>query len=201
MEDRNGIIKTLAGGESSVSEAGADGEPHEGMVFESEEASRAFYDNYARQTGFLTRVLSSRKSERDGSVISRGIGCRGLSDNRTKVQMQQYRRRRACTAMILLKREKSGRWIVRKFVRDHSHPLVVQLQKSRRMLDDKDKKIQELTAELRIKKRLSATYREHLLAFMKDVEEHNEHLSSKLQLIYDNLRELETKTQEILHHR
>lgn len=134
MDDRNGIVETLAGGESSVSEAGTNGEPQEGMAFESEEAARAFFDDYARQTGFLTRVLSSRKSERDGSVISRGLGCRGISDSRTKVQMQQSRRRQACTAMILLKREKSGRWVVRKFVRDHSHPLVVQLQKSRRML-------------------------------------------------------------------
>lgn len=52
-----------------------------------------------------------------------------------------------------------------------------------------------------MKKRLSASYREQLLAFMKDVEEHNGHLSSKVQLIYDNLRELETKTKEILLHR
>ncbi|XP_060671233.1 protein FAR1-RELATED SEQUENCE 2 isoform X2 [Ziziphus jujuba] len=202
MDEENGMIETLTRGESSICEAGNVEEPSEGMLFESEEAARGFYDDYARQTGFVTRVLSSRKSERDGSIISRGLGCRGFSDNQTKVQEQKkHRRREACTAMILLKRDKTGRWVVRKFVRDHIHPLVVQLQTSRRTLDEKDKKIQELSAELRMKKRLSATYREQLLAFMKDVEEHNGHLSTKVQLIYDNLRELETKTKEILHHR
>ncbi|XP_062103868.1 protein FAR-RED ELONGATED HYPOCOTYL 3-like [Humulus lupulus] len=191
-------IGTYAG-ESSALEGGSDMEPHEGMVFESEEAGRAFYDDYARKKGFLTRVLSSRKSERDGSIISRGLGCRGLPDNRTKIEIQkQGRQRDVCTAMILLKRENNGRWVVRKFVSEHNHPLVVHLQKSRRILDDKDKKIQELTAELRVKKRLSASYREQLLAVMKDVEEHNGNVSNIVQLVYENLRKLESKRQQPL---
>lgn len=134
MREGNGIIETYAG-ESSALEGGSDVEPHEGMAFESEEAARAFYDDYARKKGFMTRVLSSRKSERDGSIVSRGLGCRGLPDNRTKDQMQkQCRQRDICTAMILLKRESPGRWVVRKFLTEHNHPLVVQLQKSRRIL-------------------------------------------------------------------
>lgn len=64
--------------------------------------------------------------------------------------------------------------------------------------DDKDKKIQELTAELRVKKRLSAAYREQLNTFIKDVEEHNERLSVKVQVAVDNLKELETKRKELL---
>lgn len=55
----------------------------------------------------------------------------------------------------------------------------------------------ELTAELRVKKRLSAAYREQLLAFMKDVEGHNEHLSTKVQLVLDNLSEFEAKKKEV----
>lgn len=61
--------------------------------------------------------------------------------------------------------------------------------------DEKDKKIQELTAQLRVKKRLSAAYREQLLAFMKDIEDHNKHLSTKVQSVSDNLKELEAKTE------
>ena len=134
MGDGNGMLETSRG-ESSGFYGGNDIEPHEGMVLESEEAAIAFYDDYARQKGFLTRVLSSRKSERDGSIISRGLGCRGLPDTRTKNQMQkQCRQRDVCTAMILLKRENPGKWVVRKFVSEHNHPLVVQLQKSRRIL-------------------------------------------------------------------
>lgn len=64
--------------------------------------------------------------------------------------------------------------------------------------DDKDKKIQELMAELRVKKRLSAAYREQLNTFIKDVEEHNERLSVKVQVAVDNLKELETKRKELL---
>ncbi|KAJ0093680.1 hypothetical protein Patl1_26389 [Pistacia atlantica] len=170
-------------------------EPHEGMFFESEQEAKSFYDEYARRVGFLTRVLSSRKSERDGSVISRGLGCRGACGNRSKGQ------RESCLAMVLLKKEKQGRWVVRKFVRDHNHPLVAHLLKCRRKLDEKDRKIQELTAELRIKKRLSTAYREQLNTFMKDVEDHNGHLSAKVQLVFDNLKQLEAERQELLHRK
>ncbi|CBI36670.3 unnamed protein product, partial [Vitis vinifera] len=197
-------METSAGGELISFEGDTVQEPYEGMLFESEGAAKAFYDEYARRVGFVTRVLSSRKSERDGSIISRGLGCRGGSDNKKARHLQTQkrdRRREGCTAMILVKREKPGQWIVRKFVRDHNHPLVVQLQKSRPTLDEKDKKIQELTAELRVKKRLTSAYREQLLMFVKDVENHNEHLSKKVEVVVDNLKDLEAKRQELLQHR
>lgn len=189
--------ETSRGVESSLFENETIEEPCEGMEFESEGTAKAFYDKYARRIGFLTRVLSSRKSERDRSIISRGIGCRGRSDNHIQGQKRD-KRQEACSAMILLKREKPGKWVVRKFVRDHNHSLVISQQKSRPSLDDKDKKIQELMAELRVKKRLSAAYREQLNTFIKDVEEHNERLSVKVQVAVDNLKELETKRKELL---
>lgn len=64
------------------------------------------------------------------------------------------------------------------------------------MQDERDKKIQELTAELRVKKRLSAAYREQLLSLMQDVENHTDHLTVKVRLIRDNLKELETQRLE-----
>ncbi|KAK6914556.1 FAR1 DNA binding domain, partial [Dillenia turbinata] len=176
-------------------------EPYEGMQFDSEEAAKAFYDKYARKMGFETRVLSSRRSERDGSMISRGLGCRGGPDAQKAdgVQIQKRDRRRdGCTAMFLLKREKPGQWIVRKLVREHNHALVVSFRKTRPALDEKDKKIQELTTELRVKKRLSAAYRDQLLTFIKDVEDHNEHIAAKLQVVTENLKELEAKREELL---
>ena len=131
VHDGNGRMETSAGGEPNTRIVVVDTnqEPCVGMHFESEEAARAFYDEYAKRVGFGTRVLSSRKSERDRSIISRGLGCRGGSVNR-----KQGGQREVCRAMVLLKREKSGRWVVRKFVRDHDHPLMVQLRKSRRTL-------------------------------------------------------------------
>lgn len=189
-------------GEMSLCGADKNQEPYEGMVFDSEEAARAYYEEYASRTGFVTRVLSSRKSERDGSIISRGLGCRGSPENqnsRNGVCQKKDRRREGCTAMILIKREKPGRWIVRKFQTEHNHLLVVSLPKKRSTFDEKDKRIQELTAELRIKKRLNAGYHEQLLTIMKDVENHNEHLSTKLQVVRDNLIKLDTTRQDLLN--
>nr|GMD24034.1 protein FAR1-RELATED SEQUENCE 2-like [Ipomoea batatas] len=173
-------VEFSAGGEVSPSETDRIREPNEGMTFDSEAAARAFYVEYAGRAGFITRVLSSRKSERDGSIISRGLGCRGIPDTQkigNAATVKRDRRREGCAAMILIKREKPGTWV-----------------------DEKDKKIQELTAELRVKKRLSAAYREHLLGIMKDVESHSEHLSSKVQSIRENLRSLDAEKKELLTH-
>ncbi|KAL2507259.1 Far-red impaired responsive (FAR1) family protein [Forsythia ovata] len=198
-----GRIEASAVGNSTLCVADRNHEPYEGMLFESEDAARAYYDEYAERIGFATRILSSRKSERDGSIISRGLGCRGIPDNHrsdTIPNEKGEKRREVCTAMIVVKRDKPGTWIVRKFVRDHNHPLVVSLSKRRPTFDEKDKKIQELTAELRVKKRLSAAYRDQLLILMKDVENHNDHLTEKVQIVRKNLKELEAKRQQLLDH-
>ncbi|KAM7489799.1 hypothetical protein LguiB_027283 [Lonicera macranthoides] len=59
--------------------------------------------------------------------------------------------------------------------------------------DKKDERIQELTIELQVKKRLSAAYREQLITVMKDLECQNEYLSSKLQVVSSNLKDLAAK--------
>lgn len=133
VDDGTRRLHTSGSGKMSLYEVEKYQEPYEDMLFESEEAARAYYDDYAGRTGFVTRVLSSRKSERDGSIISRGLGCRGSNNyNLENVASQKRgRRREGCTAMILVKREKPGRWVVRKFVRDHNHPLVDSMPKRR----------------------------------------------------------------------
>lgn len=129
-----GSIETSAVGNSTLCVADRNHEPYEGMLFESEDAARAYYDEYAERIGFATRILSSRKSERDGSIILHGLGCRGIPDNHrsdTILNEKGEKRWEGCTAMIVVKREKPGTWIVQKFVRDHNHPLVVSLSKKR----------------------------------------------------------------------
>ncbi|CAL9006028.1 unnamed protein product [Prunus brigantina] len=108
MDDQNGTIYTSEGGETNIIEVSTNQEPYEGMLFESEDAARVFYDDYASCVGFLTRVLSSRKSERDGSIISRGLECRWVSDNGRKVMQKECGQREFCTAMVLLRQEKPG---------------------------------------------------------------------------------------------
>ncbi|KAK5793613.1 hypothetical protein PVK06_034765 [Gossypium arboreum] len=203
VDDVDGRLEVSTVDESNVHDYDTIQEPYVGMIFESEGAAKTFYDDYARHVGFLTRVLSSHKSECDGLLFSRGLGCRGYHDGQTKVELQkQDKQRESCSAMIHLRRDKNGRWVIKKFVRDHNHPLVIQLGESRRTLDEeKDNKIQELTAELRVKKRLSASYRELLLAVVKEVEDHNNNLSMKVQRTLDNLKKLDAEAKELLSGR
>lgn len=128
-------IEIPAQGELNVCEAnGKVQEPCEGMLFESDETARTFYNDYAGRVGFVTRVLSSRKSERDGTIISRGLGCRGDIEsykNDSIMTKKKNKGRENCAAMILVKREKPGNWVVRKFIKEHNHPLRVSVSKRR----------------------------------------------------------------------
>ncbi|KAI3980275.1 hypothetical protein MKX01_029438 [Papaver californicum] len=174
-------------------------EPYEGMEFESEDAAKAFYDDYARQVGFIMRVMSCRRSEVDGRILSRRLGCNkegrcvSIRGKHGPLRKPRTSTREGCKAMILVKIEKSGKWVVTRFVKDHNHPLEVSTRECRHRMDEKDKRIQELTAELRRKKRLCAAYREQLNTFMKDVEEHNEQLSAKVQVIVNSMKDVESE--------
>ncbi|CAH9075045.1 unnamed protein product [Cuscuta europaea] len=176
-------------------------EPFEGMTFESEWAGRAFYVEYARRVGFATRVLSSRRSQYENCVISRALGCREVLHAVKDASMKQrYRQREGCEAMILIQREKNGTmWVVRKFVKDHSHPLTADSPLNGHLSSvEKDKRIQELTAELSVKKRLTTAYKEHLLSIIKDVDNYTKHLSSNVESICGNPRFLVATRLEFL---
>lgn len=66
--------------------------------------------------------------------------------------------------------------------------------------DEKDRRIRELTIELNNErqrcKRRCATYREQLRMVLSYVEEHTNHLSSKVQDIVKNVKELENEQLE-----
>ncbi|XP_059428945.1 protein FAR1-RELATED SEQUENCE 5 isoform X2 [Corylus avellana] len=200
-------VESSAGAELVVCETEMVVEPYEGMEFESEDAAKIFYDEYARQVGFVMRVMSCRRSERDGKILARRLGCNkeghcvSIRGKFGPVRKPRASTREGCKAMIHVKYDKSGKWVITKFVKDHNHPLVVSPREARQTMDEKDKKIQELTTELRNKKRLCATYQEQLNAFMKMVEEHSEQLSKKVQNVVDNLKEFEPIEKELLPHR
>ncbi|KAI4314684.1 hypothetical protein L6164_027571 [Bauhinia variegata] len=106
-------------------------EPYQGMDFESEEAAKAFYNSYARRIGFSTRVSMSRRSRRDGAIIQRSFVCakEGFRVEKEKHHDGRVKRPRAetrvgCKAMMVVKIQNSGRWIVSAFVKDHNHELV-----------------------------------------------------------------------------
>jgi len=107
-------------------------EPYEGMEFESEEAAKAFYNSYARRVGFSTRVSSSRRSRKDGAIIQRSFVCakqgfRNLNEKRTKereIKRPRMITRVGCKAMLSVKIQESGKWVVTGFVKEHNHELV-----------------------------------------------------------------------------
>lgn len=103
-------------------------EPYEGMEFDSEQASRIFYNSYARRIGFSTRVSVYQRSRRDGSIICRQVVCsregfrRDGGENRSK--RQRTVTRVGCKAQMTVKKQSSGRWAVSKLVKEHNHELV-----------------------------------------------------------------------------
>lgn len=105
-------------------------EPYVGMEFDSEEAARKFYVEYARRVGFVVRIMQRRRSGIDGRTLARRLGCnkQGFSpNNRGSLGPEKKQRpsaREGCNATILVKLEKSGKWVVTRFVKDHNHPLI-----------------------------------------------------------------------------
>lgn len=177
MLDLNrGVAKAGTSGGVSVANGQTLLEPQEGMMFQSEDAAMSFYAEYARQLGFLIHVIPCSPPEVDGR------------SDLSSVENQQPSLRSECQAMILLKCERSGQCIVSKFLRDHSHPLVIFPEELGHTMDEKDRKIQELKTELQSKRRLCGMYREHLVAVVKVVEEHTREISKRVDLVVNNVR-------------
>ncbi|KAM3229695.1 hypothetical protein ACQJBY_060494 [Aegilops geniculata] len=106
----------------------------EGMEFDSEEAAKLFYINYARLNGFRARISRYCRSRRDNSIISRQIVCskEGFREVRAKKEITDEGKtkrprmitRVGCKAMIVVKKMNSGKWMVSKFEKEHNHSLL-----------------------------------------------------------------------------
>ncbi|KAA8550530.1 hypothetical protein F0562_002214 [Nyssa sinensis] len=186
-------------------------EPYIGMEFESEEAAMVYYDAYAKHIGFIIRVGNCHRSSHDGSVISRRFLCNkeGFRVNNKKVKRLEVRKpreitREGCKAMIMVRKEKSGKWVVTKLETEHSHPLGIHAGKGRRGTiqarpqDEKDKKIRELSTELHRANQQLAECREQLNMVLKDIEWHTNHLTKSIQDIVENVQEIEAEDEELL---
>ncbi|KAL3506883.1 hypothetical protein ACH5RR_032265 [Cinchona calisaya] len=177
-------------------------EPYLGQEFESEAAAHAFYNAYATGMGFIVRVSKLSRSRRDGSAIGRALVCNKegfrMPDKREKIVRQRAETRVGCRAMILVRKVSSGRWVVTKFVKEHTHPLTPGKGRKDLIYDqypNEHDKIRELSQQLAIEKKRAATYKRHLEMLFEHIEEHNESLSKKIQDIVNNVREMESKEQ------
>nr|GLL47740.1 uncharacterized protein LOC109161799 isoform X1 [Ipomoea trifida] len=178
-------------------------EPYVGQEFESEAAAHAFYNAYATRVGFIIRVSKLSRSRKDGSAIGRALVCNKegfrMADRREKVVRQRAETRVGCRAMILVRKVSSGKWIVTKFVKEHTHPLTPGKGRRESIYDqfpNEHDKIRELSQQLAAEKKRSATYKRHLEMIFEHIEEHNQSLSKKIQDIVNNVREMESRDQQ-----
>ncbi|KAF7825898.1 protein FAR1-RELATED SEQUENCE 5-like [Senna tora] len=177
-------------------------EPYVGMEFESEEAARDFYGEYGRREGFIMRLDRCHRSEVDNRILSRRLSCNkqgfyARARNGTRpVRRPRVSIREGCEAMMLVKVNKHGKWIVTKFVKEHCHPLQVSGCPSYVTLESKDKKIQDLTRELQHQDQLCQLYRQLLLSLLKNVEEQTEVLSGKIALVVSSVKQLENEVKK-----
>ncbi|KAK7313670.1 hypothetical protein VNO77_38860 [Canavalia gladiata] len=88
--------------------------PQVGMVFESEDTAKSFYDAYARHVGFSTHVGQFSRAKPDGPIITWDFACSREVFKRKNVV--------SCNATLRVER-KDASWIVTKFVEDHNHSL------------------------------------------------------------------------------
>ncbi|KAL5848286.1 hypothetical protein ACOSQ4_006299 [Xanthoceras sorbifolium] len=173
-------------------------EPYVGQEFDSESAAHAFYTGYAARVGFVIRVSKLSRSRRDGAPIGRSLVCNKegfrLPDKREKIVRQRAETRVGCRAMILVRKISSGKWVISKFVKEHTHPLTPGRGRKECIYDqypNEHDKIRELSQQLVIEKKRSANYKKQLELLFEEIDEHNESLSKKIKHIVDNVKEIE----------
>ncbi|KAK6914548.1 FAR1 DNA binding domain, partial [Dillenia turbinata] len=169
-------------------------EPYVGQEFDSEAAAHAFYNAYATQVGFIIRVSKLSRSRRDGSAIGRALVCNKegyrMPDKREKIVRTRAETRVGCRAMILVRKVNSGKWVVTKFVKEHTHALTPGKGRKDFIFDqypNEHDKIRELSQQLAIEKKRAATYKRHLELVFEYIDEHNQSLSKKIQHIVDSI--------------
>lgn len=122
LEPEDGDTEANEGGEVNTAENSAaydeDGivEPYVGMEFDSEDAAKTFYDEFARRVGFSSKAGPSNRSKQDGASIFREFVC----------GREGLKRRHAdgCDAMLRIELKDHDKWVVTKFVKEHSHSMV-----------------------------------------------------------------------------
>ncbi|KAL4189761.1 hypothetical protein AMTRI_Chr08g208760 [Amborella trichopoda] len=99
--------------------------PEEGMQFESHKAAYEFYNDYAQRMGFSVRVYSTRRSRKDGSVITREFVCSKEGHRFKKGEGKRSRpaTRLGCKAMLRIKKDEYGKWFIAKHEKAHCHAL------------------------------------------------------------------------------
>lgn len=180
-------------------------EPRTGMTFLSLDDARDFYYEYAKRTGFTLRTNRIRHSLKNMAIIGRDFVCSREGFRAAKHMLRKDRvlpprpvTREGCKAMIRLAARDGGTWIVTKFVREHNHKLMNNCKFPGELPivnilseEEKDKKIQELYDELQCERERCAAFRQQLHTILKDLEEHADFMSIRVEDIVNSLKEIE----------
>ncbi|XP_057453383.1 protein FAR1-RELATED SEQUENCE 3-like isoform X2 [Lotus japonicus] len=116
VESEKGHLLNMTAIERGINnqEGDACSKPQVGMLFESEDAAKSFYDAYARHVGFSIHVGQFSRAKPDGPIITWNFACSREVVKRKNVS--------SCNAMLRIER-KDAEWLVTKFVEDHNHSL------------------------------------------------------------------------------
>lgn len=103
-------------------------EPYVGQEFDTEEAAHAFYSAYSMRVGFVIRMNYLSRSKLDGTIIGRTLVCNKEGYRKSyRCDKQSLKPRTptrvGCKAMLSIRKLNTGKWIVSKFVKEHTHSL------------------------------------------------------------------------------
>ncbi|KAL7123903.1 hypothetical protein ABFS83_14G013300 [Erythranthe nasuta] len=99
------------------------GEPYKGLEFNSANEAYKFYYAYASNMGFRIRIGQLFRSKHDGSITSRRFVC--------SKEGHQHPSRVGCGAYMRIQRQESGRWVVDRLQKEHSHEVDARADNSR----------------------------------------------------------------------
>ncbi|KAE9585960.1 putative transcription factor FAR family [Lupinus albus] len=198
--------------EQPVADITADAEALEPLIdmeFNSREEAREFYIAYGRRVGFTVRIHHNRRSRVNNQVIGQDFVC-SKEGFRAKKYVHRKDRvlppppatREGCQAMIRLALRDGGKWVVTKFVKEHSHKLMSPSKvpwrgfgKNLVSEDEKDRRIRELSHELYNERqkfrRRCAAYEEQLNMILNELEKYTEHISEKVADVVRSIREID----------
>ncbi|PON65945.1 FHY3/FAR1 family [Trema orientale] len=189
--------------------------PYIGMEFKSRDDAREFYIVYGRHTGFTVRIHHNRRSRINNMVIGQDFVCSKEGFREKKYACRKDRvlppppiTREGCPAMLRVALRDGEKWVVTKFTEEHNHSLMSPSKvpwrgSGKNMIteDEKDRRIRELTLELSNErqrcKRRCAAYQEQLRMILKDIEQHTDQLSKRVQDIVQKIKELENEDSDI----
>eukprot|EP00257_Ricinus_communis_P017786 XP_015576308.1 protein FAR1-RELATED SEQUENCE 3 isoform X1 [Ricinus communis] len=119
----DGDAETNEGGElnnaenSSAHDDDGAAEPHVGMQFDTEDAAKTFYDEYARRLGFSSKPGNLSRSRADGTIVAQEFVC-------AREGFLKRRSADSCEAKLRIELRGQDKWTVTKFIKEHSHTMV-----------------------------------------------------------------------------